>query len=67
MQFRWIAGIALWTMLSGPVFNGQGSLSTIATPKGSPARSHVASTPDTHGKPATPARAIGAPERAPVR
>jgi hypothetical protein len=27
MEFRWVAAIALWTILSGPIFNGQGSLS----------------------------------------
>jgi hypothetical protein len=26
MEFRWVAAIALWTILSGPVFNGKGSL-----------------------------------------
>lgn len=24
MQFRWCAAIALWTILSGPIMNGQG-------------------------------------------
>jgi hypothetical protein len=27
MEFRWVAAIALWTILSGPIFNGKGSLS----------------------------------------
>jgi hypothetical protein len=27
MEFRWVAAIALWTILSGPIFNGRGSLS----------------------------------------
>jgi len=27
MAFRWVAAIALWTILSGPIFNGKGSLS----------------------------------------
>jgi hypothetical protein len=27
MEFRWIAGIAMWTILVGPVFYGQGSVS----------------------------------------
>jgi hypothetical protein len=22
MEFRWVAGIALWTFLSGPIFSG---------------------------------------------
>jgi len=24
MEFRWVAIIALWTILSGPIFNGRG-------------------------------------------
>ncbi len=28
MQFRWVAGVALWTLLSGPVFNGKSSVFT---------------------------------------
>jgi hypothetical protein len=28
MEFRWVAAIALWTILSGPIFNGRGTLST---------------------------------------
>ena len=28
MEFRWIAAVALWTLLSGPVFNGKNSVST---------------------------------------
>jgi hypothetical protein len=26
MEFRWVAAIALWTVLSGPIFNGKGGL-----------------------------------------
>jgi hypothetical protein len=26
MEFRWVAAIAMWTILSGPIFNGKGSL-----------------------------------------
>jgi len=26
MEFRWVAAIAVWTILSGPIFNGKGSL-----------------------------------------
>jgi len=25
MEFRWVAAIALWTILSGPIFNGKSS------------------------------------------
>jgi len=28
MEFRWVAAIALWTILSGPIFNGRGTSST---------------------------------------
>lgn len=28
MQFRWCAAIALWTILSGPIMNRQGSVSS---------------------------------------
>jgi hypothetical protein len=35
MEFRWVAAIALWTFLSGPVFNGKGSLSAPAPQKAS--------------------------------
>jgi hypothetical protein len=28
MEFRWVAAIALWTILSGPIFNGKVSWST---------------------------------------
>lgn len=27
MEFRWVAAIALWTILSGPIFNGRGTSS----------------------------------------
>ena len=26
MEFRWVAAIAMWTILSGPIFNGKGGL-----------------------------------------
>ena len=32
MQFRWVALIALWTFLSGPIFAGPWAKSTPAPP-----------------------------------
>jgi hypothetical protein len=26
MEFRWVAAIAMWTILSGPIFNGKGGV-----------------------------------------
>jgi hypothetical protein len=35
MEFRWVAAIALWTILSGPIFNGRGTSSTLTRERAS--------------------------------
>jgi hypothetical protein len=50
MEFRWVAAIALWTILSGPIFNGRGTPSAPSREKVSANVVKPAATPASQAK-----------------
>jgi len=49
MEFRWVAAIALWTIFSGPIFNGKVSWSTSSRERASANIVKSAAAPKTSG------------------